>query len=63
MSWLGDIERATLAVGAAVVQSTEARVRRSLIVLACAEGVDDNAVAARLGLDPATVRKCPHPRP
>jgi hypothetical protein len=62
MSWLGDIERATLAVGAADVQSTEAPVRRSLIVLACAEGLDDNAVA-RLGLDPATVRKCPHPRP
>jgi len=54
---LSDIEGATLAVWVADPHSSEARVRRARIVLACAEGLDDNTVAAQMGLDPATVRK------
>ena len=52
---LTDDERQTLATWASRPKSTQRTATRARIVLACAEGLDNKAVAARLGVCSATV--------
>ena len=52
---LSDDERQTLKTWASRPKSTQRLATRAKIVLACAEGADNKAVAARLGVCPATV--------
>src|SRR5947209_17543018 len=54
---LSDDEREQLVRWARRAKSAQALALRSRIVLACAEGADNRAVAARLGCAPATVGK------
>lgn len=54
---LSDVERDTLTRWARRATTSQALALRSKIVLACAEGVDDKDVAARLGIRPQTVGK------
>jgi transposase len=52
---LTDDERQTLKTRASRPTSTQRLATRARLVLACAEGLDNDAVAARLGVCPATV--------
>src|SRR5690606_35421286 len=52
---LTDDERQTLTTWAGRPKSTQRTATRARIVLACAEGLDNKAVAARLGVCSATV--------
>jgi len=54
---LSDVERETLDRWARRPKSAQALALRSRIVLACADGVDNKSVAARLGCTPGTVGK------
>ena len=54
---LTDDERQTLTTWASRPKSTQQLAQRARIVLACAEGADNTAVAARLGVCTATVGK------
>jgi transposase len=54
---LTDVERQTLATWASRPKSTQQLAQRARIVLACAEGLDNTAVAGRLGVSTATVGK------
>src|SRR5215469_10736501 len=54
---LSDDERQKLETWAARPKSTQRLATRARIVLACAEGLDNKDVAARLGINTATVGK------
>ena len=54
---LSEVERAELTSLAARRNTTQALALRARIVLGCAAGDQNKDVAARLGIDPATVSK------